>query len=263
MRVTPVVLGWFKLDGGAMFGSVPKALWNRWIAADDKNRILMAARSLLIEVDDRRILVDTGFGDGWDEKQQLIFDFSLVKLELGDVTDVVLTHLHFDHAGGAVLPDGSLAWPGAKHWVSSENYENARSPNVRERASYLPRIVDPLASANLVLTEDNDSIAPGVSVHRSDGHTRGLQWVLAGGVAFPSDLMPTSHHLQPAYAMGYDICAETVLREREVFARQAAENSWEVVFQHDPQVQSARLTLDEQGRVQLLGPRQATGPNQP
>jgi glyoxylase-like metal-dependent hydrolase (beta-lactamase superfamily II) len=177
------------------------------------------------------------------------------------VTDLVLTHLHFDHAGGAVRyapagpPDLELCYPKATVYLQAANLENAKAPNLREKASYLRENVLPLERGNLRLTYGSEEIHPGIRVHRSDGHTRGLQWLEvrtgAETVAFPSDLIPTARHIPLAYTMGYDICAEGLLAEKEDFLRRAARGNWIVVFVHDPDIPAARVTVDAQGRYVL------------
>jgi len=248
-----------------MFGSVPKALWAREAPPDDENRILLATRSLIIEDGDRKVLVDVGCGDKWSGKTRAIFCIGetpaqypgtlIPQYPLPGVTDVVLTHLHFDHAGG-VSRFGSVGlepcYPDARHWVSSANLENARHPNVRERASYLPENVDILEHVDLILTEDGQELFPGLTVHRADGHTHGLHWVeLTEGsqtVAFPTDLIPTSAHLPVPYVMGYDMCAERAMEEKRSLLEQAVDGGWVVVFEHDPNLAAARLALDDRRR---------------
>lgn len=266
--------GFFRLDGGAMFGAVPKPLWSRVAPPDDQNRILMATRSLVLDDGNRRMVVDLGCGDKWNEKTRAIFDFpSTPYRPVAAVTDVLLTHFHFDHAGGVSRLESDQAvpnYPGAVHHVPRANYENARNPNVRERASYLAENLDVLEATETRFTDDGDEIWPGVTVHRSDGHTRGLQWVKVsdGGVtvAYPSDLIPTSNHLPIPYAMGYDMCAQTVMEERSRFLEAAVAGRWVVVFEHDPEVGAARLAFDERGRalvaekVSLPGDRLADAP---
>ncbi|MFI5385357.1 MAG: MBL fold metallo-hydrolase [Fimbriimonadales bacterium] len=318
--------GFFRLDGGAMFGSVPKALWAREAPPDDQNRILLATRSLVIECGARKLIVYVGCGDKWNEKNRAIYcigeepggedrgkrkeegatgeggagstQSSIVKssrtqdrssnnsplrpnasspqgsyVPVPGVTDVLLTHLHFDHAGGVSRWQGSATpeeaaqiepcYPNARHFVMAANLENARKPHLRERASYLPENVDVLDQVELVLTSDGQEIWPGLTVHRSDGHTHGLQWVALtdGGVtvAFPADLIPTSKHIPLAFVMGYDMCAERAMEEKASFLKLAVEGSWIVVFEHDPILVAARLKLDEWGRVVLGEP---VGPSQ-
>lgn len=306
--------GFFRLDGGAMFGSIPKALWAKGAPPDEENRILLATRSLIIEQDDRKMIVDVGCGDKWSEKNRAIFCIGETQAEeergrmkeeggkgergreeggkrkeergegirgantpmpqhpntpLAGITDVLLTHLHFDHAGGvsswhgfetrglqgfATPEESSIepCYPKARHYVMAENYENAKTPHLRERASYLPENVNALEQVELVLTSDGQEIWPGLTVHRSDGHTRGLQWVrLSDGgvtVAFPADLFPTSKHLPVTYAMGYDMCAELSMAEKASFLNQAVDGGWIVVFEHDPVVAAGKLAFDERDR---------------
>lgn len=235
-----------------MFGTVPKTLWERWLAPDDKNRIPMVARSLVIAGPSGKMLVDVGCGDEWDDKAREIFQFETINHVVENITDVLLTHLHFDHAGGLVLADGTPAYPEARHYVSRRNLDNAISPNRRERASYLRDRFGVLEQVDRQLTENGDEVWPGVSVHQAHGHTHGLQWVKVtddgATVAFPSDLCPTSHHLPVPYVMGYDMCAETAMEEKEAFVQRAVEGDWTVVFQHDPVVAVAKVSVDERGR---------------
>ena len=253
--------GTFRLDGGAMFGSVPKVLWERVAPADDANRIVMATRSLIIEHGERKMLVDTGCGDKWNAKTRAIFDLPDAAYQpVAGVTDVLLTHLHFDHAGGISRLESGMPlpnYPHAIHHVPRENLANARDPHPRERASYLAENIDMLSQVDLRLTDDNLDVWPGLTVHRSDGHTRGLMWLtLADGgetLAYPTDLVPTSHHLPLPYAMGYDMCAETVIEEKRLFLDQAVAGNWLVVFEHDPVVEAARLAFDERGRAVVSG----------
>lgn len=237
-----------------MFGSVPKPLWSRVAPPDGQNRIEMVARSLIVQWNDRKLLVDVGCGDKWDAKSQEIFGFEpRMPPAVDGVTDVVITHLHFDHAGGLSFrdPAGALRprYPAARHFVPGANLDNARNPNLRERASYLAENFDVLDQVDLTLTSDGDEIWPGLRLHRADGHTAGLHWLTleAGGqtICFPSDLIPTSAHLPIPYVMGYDICAATAMVEKADFINRAVENDWLVVFQHDPNIPAARLEMAE------------------
>ncbi|MDR3688038.1 MAG: MBL fold metallo-hydrolase [Fimbriimonas sp.] len=256
--------GFFRLDGGAMFGTVPKTLWARETPPDDDNRVLLATRSLIVEDGERTLLIDTGCGDKWSAKNRAIYGFDEgPHLPVPGVTDLLLTHLHFDHAGGlSRYADSSQSlepcYPSATHYVSATNYENAKTPNVRERGSYLGENIDILERVKLHLIEDGDEVWPGLTVHRLDGHTHGLTWgKLTDGdatVAFPADLIPTSKHLPVPWVMGYDICAERSMQEKQEFLARAIEESWIVVFEHDPVVAAARLSLDERGRAVVEEP---------
>jgi glyoxylase-like metal-dependent hydrolase (beta-lactamase superfamily II) len=251
--------GFFRLDGGAMFGAVPKALWNREAPADDQNRILLATRSLVVSDGNRKLVVDLGCGDKWSEKNRAIFsigDEPYIPLE--GITDVLLTHLHFDHVGGiSRIENGEVTpnYPDARHYVSAANYENGKHPNVREKASYLAENIDPLSQVPLTLTSDGDEIWPGLTVHVANGHTRGLQWIkLSDGgktLVYPSDINPTSKHLPTPFVMGYDMCAEVAMEDKRKLLAEAAENRWLVVFEHDPEIDAGYIELDERGRPRL------------
>lgn len=268
-------LGFFRLDGGAMFGSVPKNLWAKRLPSDAENCIPLALRSLKIDIGHRSILVDVGIGDKWTEKQRSIFGINLTPpTDLGfdpsTITDIVLTHLHFDHAGGisryrtGSTSELELVFPQATIHVQRSNLENARRPNVKERASYLSENVSVLEAANVILLDGPAEIVPGVSVHLFDGHTRGQQTVEVtdGGttLVFPTDLVPTSHHLPVPFHMGYDICAETILGEKHRFLGSCVDRGAIVVFQHDPHVEAGTVVRDERGQFTLgrtitIGPR--------
>jgi glyoxylase-like metal-dependent hydrolase (beta-lactamase superfamily II) len=258
-NISTVEFGMFRLDGGAMFGSVPKNIWAGVIPADDENCIPLAARGLLIDTGDRRVLVDVGMGDKWNDKQRAIFAIqntpaAELGLDYSSVTDVILTHLHFDHAGGVSKFEGEsleLCFPNAQHYVQSTNYEVAKNPNVRERASYLSENVEPLSKAKLMLLQGDTDIVPGISVHQIDGHTKGQQWIKVSqagqAVVFPSDLIPTSRHLPVPYVMGYDLDARRSLEEKAAFLEQALKEQWIVVFQHDPDLKACTLATDKRG----------------
>jgi glyoxylase-like metal-dependent hydrolase (beta-lactamase superfamily II) len=253
--------GFFRLDGGAMFGSVPKTLWAREAPPDEENRILLATRSLIVEDGSRKILVDVGCGDKWSEKNRAIFCISDAPYEpVKGVTDVLLTHLHFDHGGGVSrYIDGQLraCYPDARHYVSAANLDNAKKPNVRERASYLAENVEILEKVDLALTEDGQEVFPGISVHQAHGHTRGLQWVKVTDedtVVYPADMIPTSKHLPLPFVMGYDMCAERALAEKGAFLNQAVAGNWLIVFEHDPVLDAARIKFDERGRAVIAEP---------
>lgn len=253
--------GRFMLDGGAMFGSVPKTLWSKLIEPDNQNRIPMATRSLLVDGPHGRLIVDLGCGDKYDEKARSIYGIDNgAYLPVPGVSDVVVTHLHFDHVGGvsSFELDGSLKlnYPDATHWVSSSNLANARQPNLRERASYLSENISVLSEVRLKETSPGEQVWPGIELLVADGHTTGLQWVkVTDGqttVVFPSDLCPTSCHLPVVYAMGYDICAEVAMREKAAFLQQTIEDDWIVVFQHDPVVTAGKVKLNEKGRPEVI-----------
>lgn len=274
-QVLTLPCGGLHLDGGAMFGSVPRVLWQNFISPDDQHRIPLKMRLLLIrEIDgDRVILVDTGVGDKEGASFRDRFSIDEPPGESGtpleralnsagsspaEITDVVITHLHFDHGGGVtrLADDGSVepAFPRARHWLQRANLDTAREPNPRERASYLSENVVPLLDVDLELLDGEEEIFPGIRVEPSDGHTLGMQTLrLEGGgrvLRYLADLAPTSHHLRAAFTMGYDICAMTVLAEKERTLTAAIEEEALLVLEHDPVVAVSSVT-EKRGK---LGP---------
>jgi len=251
--------GTLRLDGGSMFGSVPKPLWNRTHPADERNRITLAMRVLLIEGEGRRILVDVGIGDKFTPRLMDIYgvdhsihtlERSLAVLGLGveDITDLVLTHLHFDHAGGSTRLQGGVLvprLPRAQVHLQRRNWDNARQPNPRERASYMPENYVPLMEAGLLRLRDGPQHPwPGIDLFTADGHTRGQQLVRISGpegtLYFVADLIPTAAHVRIPFVMGYDIAAiETMDEKRALLTRAAAEGAW-VCLEHDPIIALAR-----------------------
>jgi len=256
--VHAVESGYLWLDGGSMFGSVPKPLWSRTNPPDERNRIRLAMRCLLLVGHGRRVLVDVGLGDKLSEKLRDIYrvedtprlEQSLAALGLapGDVTDVVLTHLHFDHAGGATARHAEglrPRLPAARWYVQRRNWENAHAANLRERASYMPENYDALAEAGVLEFWDGPQQPwPGVEILTAEGHTRGQQLVrIEGGgrsVYFVADLIPTAAHVRIPYVMGYDMAAiETMQEKAALLARAVAEGGW-ICLEHDPETAFAR-----------------------
>lgn len=252
--------GNFRLDGGAMFGSVPKNLWSKKIPADEENCIALATNSLIIRDGSRVFLVDAGMGDKWNDKQRQIYAIQNNPLpagfDPGSVTDVILTHLHFDHAGGISRFDGTNkpvpVYPSARIHLQYDNFENAKNPSLKERASYLKDNWGILEFHEVNFAYGSTEIYPDISVHQVNGHTKGQQIVEIknGGksIFFVTDLIPTAHHLPVAYQMGYDICAETVIREKEEFLDKAVKNESILVFQHDTDTCAATVARDEKGQ---------------
>lgn len=254
-------LGFFRLDGGAMFGSVPKNLWAKRIQPDDENTIRLATRVMLIRDEKRSFLVDVGMGEKWDEKARRIFGIQNSSpdewgFEARDVSDVILTHLHFDHAGGISrykkgTSDVELVFSRAQVFLQESNLQNAKAPNVKERASYLPENVQCLEEAMVSLVSGDIRIYPDIWLHQIDGHTVGQQWVEVRdgnqSLMYATDLVPTSHHLPVPFHMGYDINAGALLKEKEQFLSRAVETNSIVVFEHDPEIPAARITKDAKG----------------
>ena len=259
--ISEVIFGHFRLDGGCMFGSVPKNLWSKSISGDAENRIYLACRSLVIDTGDRRFLVDVGMGEKWSDKQRQIYGIANTPKESWgfdpkSVTDVILTHLHFDHAGGITSPtsDGGveLSFPDATIHLQKANWDHANNPTLKDRASYLPENVQPLTKAKLSLYEGTSEIVPGLIVHRVDGHTKGQQWIeITDGtnkLFFATDLIPTAHHVPLAYHMGYDVCAETLLAEKQSFLERARNENALLCFQHDADTAAVRVVMNERGQ---------------
>jgi glyoxylase-like metal-dependent hydrolase (beta-lactamase superfamily II) len=267
-RVHAIETGRFGLDGGAMFGVVPKVLWERSDPADQRNRIDMAARALLLVGNGRVILVDTGNGDKMPEKLREIYkietggptlrsSLDVLGIRPGDVTDVILTHLHFDHAGGATVREGGRltpAFPNARYYVQREHWEAALSPTERDQASFFRDDFLPLHEQGVLHFTDGDGeILPGISVEVFYGHTTALQCpVISDGkdtLIYCADLVPLSAHVQLPWIMAYDLRPLVTLEEkRRTLARAAAER-WVLFLEHDPRVAAARIAHGEKGYV--------------
>ena len=242
--------GNFKLDGGAMFGVVPKAIWKKTNPADDLNMIDMAARSLLIETTSSLILIDTGLGDKQDEKffshyhrwGEYSIDDSIKKagFSSGDVTDVFFTHLHFDHCGGAIIRKGNRLIPrfeNANFWVNKGHWEWANSPNSREKASFLPDNILPLKESGKLNFIDANEKPLGFDILTVNGHTEKMMLPVlefkSRTIVFVSDLIPTSGHVRVPFIMGYDTRPLQTLREKESFLEKAAKDKFLLFLQHD------------------------------
>ena len=245
--------GQFKLDGGAMFGVVPKVMWERHHPADDMNRIDLDLRCLLVDHEDRRIMVDVGIGDRWDARKAEIFALDRrpnhLVAELAEagiiresITDVVLTHLHFDHAGGVFRQgeDGlEPVFPNATHWVQKKHWDWAHNPSQRDRASF--RTEDFLGlkeSGKLEFVEGRQEILPGVTVMPVNGHTPGQQIVeFHTGekvVVFCGDLIPFRSQVHIPWIMGFDLNPMLTVAEKKQLLTLAAEEQYILVFEHDP-----------------------------
>ena len=266
-QIDLVHAGRLGLDGGAMFGIVPRPLWERRIPADEANRIPLVMRCLLLRGHGRTILVDTGLGDKTDAKFDRIYAVDRTHTLLGslsalgvareDVTDVLFTHLHFDHGGGATQRSASgsleLTFPNATHYIQRSHWEWAHT-SPREGASFLAENLDPLAaSGRLHQLEGADSPFPYLDLVIVNGHTRGQQLPLLsdGDVTlfYAGDLLPTAAHVPLLWIMAYDVePLKTVKEKQEILAR-AAEEAWHVVFEHDPVHAVGRIEATERGFV--------------
>ena len=278
MKLYPIETGNFKLDGGAMFGVVPKTLWSRTNPADVNNRIELAARSLLIEDGNRLILIDAGMGNKQSEKffshYALWGDFALerslrkVGFHPDDITDVFLTHLHFDHCGGAVQWNASRtgyepSFKNARYWTNAEHWEWATNPNPREKASFLSENILPLEqSGQLHFISRNsensylDKTDLGFGVLFVNGHTEKqmIPHISYKGqtLVFMADLLPTIGHIPLPYVMGYDTRPLITLKEKAEFLFRAATQNYILFLEHDAQNECCTLKQTEKG-VQLDG----------
>ncbi|MCI0656078.1 MAG: MBL fold metallo-hydrolase, partial [Acidobacteria bacterium] len=262
-----VPTGRFRLDGGAMFGVVPKVLWERVSRPDEKNRIELALNCLLVRDGRRTIVVETGMGEKWGPKEREIYALSSsggLREELRrrgvapeSVDVVILTHLHFDHAGGATVARDSgeavPAFPNATYYVQKQEWEFATHANERTRASYVPENFQPLFKEGVLkFLQGEQEVLPGVSVLPLPGHTPGLQGVLlrGGGVTalFPSDLIPTVAHLPIPYIMGYDVLPLTTLETKKRVFPQALREGWRLLLVHEPATPIGILRED-QGKI--------------
>jgi glyoxylase-like metal-dependent hydrolase (beta-lactamase superfamily II) len=257
-----------KLDGGAMFGNAPKAMWARWIEPDAENRIPLACRCLLVrDLDGRNVLFEAGIGAFFEPKLRerygvvedrhvLLESLAEAGLSHEDVDAVVLSHLHFDHAGGLLAPwtEGEpprLLFPNATFLVGAEHWRRAQSPHPRDRASFIPELAGLLeASGRLQLVEGEHSRALGRSVrfHFSNGHTPGLMLAEVGGVVFCADLIPGRSWVHLPITMGYDRAPETLIDEKRAFLEDKLARGVQLFFTHDHACALARVTRDERGR---------------
>ena len=257
--------GTFRLDGGAMFGVVPKPLWEKRAPADARNRISLGMRPLLVQSGARRILIDAGIGDKMSDKEIEIYaidrtaalDHALAAhgLTPADIDVVVATHLHFDHAGGFTrLADGVVrpSFPHATYYVRRGEWDDATHTHERNRASYLADNFVPLEAAGVLrFIEDDGEVLPGLSVWRTGGHTMHHQLIRleSGGrtAVYVADLMPTTAHVDPAWVMGYDLYPMDTFLYKKRFVREAIDREYVIFFEHDPAI-AAGIIREKNGR---------------
>ena len=266
LELTPLFDAYFRLDGGAMFGVVPKPLWERRAPADERNRIHLTTRPLLVRTGSTRLLVDAGIGNKMSAKNVDIYaidrrrDLAGTLAEAGLRTDeievVLASHLHFDHFGGATASDESgavrPAFPAARYLVRADEWQDATHPHERNRASYLQDDFVPLQSAGVVDLFDGDrEILPGVRVHWTGGHARSHQviYLESGGrtAVFTADMIPTTAHIDEPWIMGYDLYPMETLAFKRTFIREAIEREYLILFEHDPVI-SAGYIREKNGR---------------
>ncbi len=266
-EIASVLDGFFALDGGAMFGIVPRPLWERRMAPDPQNRVRLASRCLVARdrAAGRVLLVDDGIGEKWDAKRAGLYaidrsaggiDAGLARLGLSraDVTDVLLTHLHFDHAGGTTRrgPDGGLelSFPRATHHVQRRQWQLAHAPSEKDAGSYVAQDFELLQHSNLLhLVEGEAELFRDVELIVSEGHTVDQQLPRFHGdgthVTFCGDLVPTHAHLRPSWVMAYDAAPVTTIEEKKVLLAEALEDDGVLFFEHDPAMPACRLREED------------------
>lgn len=260
-----------KLDGGAMFGNAPKALWSRWTTTDEHNRIDLACRCLLVLDGDKKILFETGIGSFFEPKYRtrygiqgeghvLLKNLQRMGLSDADIDVVVLSHLHFDHAGGLLTEwmedvPPTLLFPNAKFLVSEKQWERAMNPHARDRASYIPEIQQYLEESErleLVKREFSSTLGLDYKFHFSDGHTPGLMLTeiksKEGPVIFASDLIPGRAWVHRSITMGYDRFPEQLIDEKVTMLSKLVRNNGRLFFTHDSEIALSRVILDDRGR---------------
>jgi len=250
MKLHPINTGFFKLDGGAMFGVVPKSLWDKTNPSDENNMCSWAMRCLLIESNEKLILIDTGIGNKQNEKffnyfylhgnNNLIQSIKDLGFSEKDITDVILTHLHFDHCGGAVIKSDNnydLLFPNANHWTNKEHWNWANNPNSREKASFLKENFIPIQEKNKLNFLNEGEFYSGITTKFYYGHTQAqiIPFIQVNNktVVFCADLLPSTGHIPIPYIMSYDINPLITLKEKEEFLNEAVEKNYILFLEHD------------------------------
>ena len=266
MKLHAIETGFFKLDGGAMFGVVPKSIWNKTNPADSNNMCTWGNRLLLIEDSNRLMLVDTGLGDKQNEKffsyyylhGDATLDKSLknIGFDRNDITDVILTHLHFDHCGGAIVREGEQLVPAFKNahfWSNSDHWSWATDPNPREKASFLKENILPIQeSGQLKFVEDHQNpFGNNIAIRYAHGHTEAMmlpQIQYKGKTIFyMADLLPSVGHIPIPYVMGYDVRPLVTMEERNSYWNEIVDNEYILFFEHDPIHECCTLQRTEKG----------------
>ena len=270
MKIHTIDTGLFKLDGGAMYGVVPRSMWQKLNPPDANNMCTWAMRCLLVEDGGRLLLIDNGIGEKQDEKFRGHFylhgddtlEKSLRKLGFtsADITDVFLTHLHFDHCGGSVVrrPDGvlQLAFPNATYWSNEAHWNWAMEPNPREKASFLKENILPIQESGHLKFIDlqggvPDALPQFSEIIRADGHTEKMMVPLmeykGRKLAFMADLLPSAGHVPLPYVMSYDVRPLITMTEKEAVLRRAAEENWVLLLEHDPTNEACTVQMTDRG----------------
>jgi glyoxylase-like metal-dependent hydrolase (beta-lactamase superfamily II) len=267
MKLYAINSGHFKLDGGAMFGVVPKSIWNKSNPADQNNMCSWALRCLLIENGNRLILIDNGMGNKQDEKffgyyylhgnDTLQKSLNKYGFEMDDITDMVLTHLHFDHCGGSIKYNNNKtnlepAFKNAKYYCNEKHWNWATQANSREKASFLKENILPIKeSGQLNFIDSQSTLITNLSFIEVNGHTEGMMLPIikykGSTLAYMADLIPSVGHLPIPFVMGYDVRPLETLKEKELILKTALDNDWTLFFEHDPTIECIKLERTEKG----------------
>ena len=253
----------FSLDGGAMFGIIPKPIWEREASSDALNRIDMVTRSLLLCSDEKKILIDTGNGTKWEEKYRDIYNIdtsrynienSLTKygFSADDITDIINTHLHFDHAGGNTkIDDGSIVptFPNAKYWVTKEHWELANHPSQKDSGSFIEHDWKVLAENGMIETVNgNEPFIKGIDSYITQGHTAGLLHpMISDGTKtlfYGADIFPLAAHISIPWVMAYDVQPVVTMKEKEILLPKMQDEEWILFLEHDPKIQACTVHQD-------------------
>ncbi|MBK6915379.1 MAG: MBL fold metallo-hydrolase [Ignavibacteriales bacterium] len=276
-KLSLFVSGYFSLDGGAMFGIIPKPLWSKTNPTDEQNRVRLATRHLILQSDNRNIIIDTGMGNKWDDKSKSIYNIDstheleheledelelepeLNNISAASITDVLLTHLHFDHTGGSTkIENGKLipTFPNAKYYVQKKNYDWAVNPSDRDKGSYIKENFEPLMKEGVLhFINGEEQFDDEISFILVNGHTFYQQLIkISDGdntFLFVCDLLPFASHIPLPYIMGYDLQPLVTLNEKKIILKQAVDENWKLFFYHDPEIAYATLMQTDKGiRVQ-------------
>ena len=264
-RVNEVKTGTFALDGGAMFGIIPKPLWEKTSPSDDKNRIQLGSRCLLLQSENKKILVETGIGSGWDEKFNKIYKIDQTENDLfkslkelnvepSEITDVLITHFHFDHVGGAVVFEKEKpvpAFPNATYHIQKRHFEYAKNSSAKDKGSFILDRFIPLAEAGVLNLLTQNQIDDEIELLTVNGHTIAQQLIkLSDGnetYLFSGDLIPFYSQIPIVYLMSFDIQPLITVEEKQKYLQQAVEEEWKLILGHDPNIAMATVQKTDKG----------------
>ena len=268
-KLYSIVTSQFSLDGGAMFGIIPKVIWEKEASADQLNRINMVTRSLLLIGNGRNIIIDTGNGDKWDKKYKSIYNIRLDKVNLNNslskvglspdnITDVICTHLHFDHAGGNTTYNNDQivpTFPNAQYWVHKDNWDLANSPTEKDKGSYLEENWKVLAQNSMIkFINGKSDIFLGIDLFISNGHTTGMAHPIikdsSKTVFYAADMFPMACHIPLNWIMAYDINPIQTIKEKKYLLSKIVDENWIIFFEHDP-IRQAGTVKEKNGIYDL------------